>query len=187
MLTETSVSSRYCCRLPVDILVGAVALDVSDLNALVAHGERTRCKQVVCGLARVGSDSGLNLLRPGRKALALFKRGLGPAADCHECQQRNLGGAFKLSCGDYQRGLFGLKLRAGCGGGAYGRACVLVGACECSTRVCKTPTRSGHDRVLAVLCGRVLLTWARWVIRVYIVTCEPHFTRVCIQYGVRHA
>ena len=186
MLTGTSVSSRYCCRLPVDVLVGAVALDVADLNALVAHGERTRCKQVVFGLARVGSDCALNLLRPGRETLALLKRGLGPAADCHECQQRNLSGAFKLSCGGYQLGLFGLKLRAGCGGGTYGLACVLVGAFECSTRVYNTPARSGHGRVLAVLCGRVLLTWARCAVRVYIVTCEPHFTRVCIKYGVRH-
>ena len=39
MLAGALPSSRYCCCLPIDVLVGAVALDVPDLTALVARDE----------------------------------------------------------------------------------------------------------------------------------------------------
>ena len=41
----TLLSSRYCFRLPVDVLVGAVALNAPGLNTLVAYGERACCKR----------------------------------------------------------------------------------------------------------------------------------------------
>ena len=37
MLAEILLSSRYWCRLSIDVLVGAVALDVPSLTALVAR------------------------------------------------------------------------------------------------------------------------------------------------------
>ena len=38
MLAGALLSSYYCCRLSIDVLVGAEALDVTGLTALVARG-----------------------------------------------------------------------------------------------------------------------------------------------------
>ena len=57
MLAGTLLSSGYCCRLPVDVLVEIVAPDVPGLTALVARGEQPRCERIICDLAHSGADS----------------------------------------------------------------------------------------------------------------------------------
>ena len=98
VLAGALLSFYYCCRLSIDVLVGAEAPYVPGLTALTARGR-------VFQISRVTSL-------------------------VHSA----------LSCAWVAMG------------DTYRRAYVLVGACECRTRVCSTRLQPGHGRVLRVRC-----------------------------------
>ena len=56
MLAGALISSLYCCRLSVGVLVGAVALDISGLTVLVARGRMFRISARVTNLAHLASS-----------------------------------------------------------------------------------------------------------------------------------
>ena len=91
-------SFYYCCLLSIDVLVGAEALYLPSLTALMARG---RVAQILRVTSLVHS-----------------------ALSC-----------AWIAVGD-----------------TYRRAYVLVGACECRTRVCSTRSQPGHGCVLRVRC-----------------------------------
>ena len=86
-----------------------------ELALVLGHG------QVMLN-AQVGDDfaPAHELLRLRCKSLAMVSRDFDFAVDRHQSQQRNLGGALKLSREGHQLRSFGLKLRASFDG-RYGR------------------------------------------------------------------
>ena len=56
-----------------------------------------------------------------------------------------------------------------------------------AVRVCTVPLRL--DMAMCLMCGAVrrrAVYRGGDVVKVYTVAYEPHFTRVCVRYGVRH-